>query len=423
MAVINNSDIREGAGTPYNASVHGWVNQPQGFFQQPLDIYNKINVNQIRDLSYDVATTGRWYIFMVKPSCNLTSKTINCSRYFYYLANYKLQSTTSGGDIGHYIFNSLTYGMSSDLKDDSNQYSPIITLLTNVAKGFTPNDTNTDVMTVNETPNGWKHSFAKHNINSLSANTFSIDYVDLIGYPVLNLHKAWDEYIQKVRSGIISANPDFLRKRMFDYPSALYYFHVSPDGYTLDYWCKYIGVYPIKVPYSAMKGDPNTETPTISIDYQYVIKSEDMDPIVLDEFNKLFGHNENKNPQRQDYSERFFNWFSGYTQKRENTTSNANYLRQQVERRAQFKNMTTEEYLAKNPDVAKTLRNASGNRSAYLQPDPGTANDVKTIFRSVDIDDVQEYDSDNASFESINPEVVLLSFGLTSPSRLALIFN
>ena len=249
-----------------------WANHE--YFKKPLDIYNAINVHQVRDVSYSPSSPGRWYIFVVKPSCSITPKTINSSRFLYYLSQYKHDVTTGGDFLGNYILSQLSYGGQNRF-DAKNAHSPVIELLTNTAKEFTPNNTTIDTMNYAETPHGNRHVYAKHDVNSTGANTLSISYNELEGEPILNLHKAWAEYILLQREGSMAGNPNFLSKKILDYPSAIFYFLVGADGYSLQYWAKYTGVFPIEIPYSSFRGGPDMSFPTVDIQYQY-IKKEDM---------------------------------------------------------------------------------------------------------------------------------------------------
>jgi hypothetical protein len=176
-----------------------------------------------------------------------------------------------------------------DIKDKKagkivNFGSHFMPIITNLALNFDPTENNLEILQVNDTFNGYKHAFVKHDVNSVSANTFNISYNDLEGYPITNLHFAWYEYMKRIRDGSTSMSRIALKKRIIDYPTSLYYFQLAPDGYTLNYWCKYTGVFPTNIPFSVYRGSNNINPAEVQICYQYV-KKDDMDPVVLKEFN------------------------------------------------------------------------------------------------------------------------------------------
>ena len=396
----------------------GWYSNTE--FRKPLDIYNKINIHQLRDYSYSASIPGRWYLFIVKPSCSITPDTINCSRFLYHLSQHKQELTTGGDYLGQYILGQLNFNCDNRILTNAG-YSPIIELLTNTAKEFTPSNTNLDTMSYAETPHGARHVYAKHDVSSTSSGTFSVNYIELEGEPILNLHKAWYEYIRLVREGTIVADPKFLKTRTLDYPSAAYYFVVAPDGFTLQYWCKYTGVYPIELPYSAFAGRSSMDFPDVSINYQY-IKKDDMDPIVLDEFNYLFGKSRTSRKQfPMYYLSRLDEWIRGSKSERDQAARNAEYLNQKIELMANVRGMTVEEFLAKNPKYEKMITSANG--TPYVQSNPKTASDVAVNFRTVNIRSLPDYTTDSGELEATQAEIVKISGFDSGSSKLGLIFN
>lgn len=266
-------------------------------FKNNLDIYGKFNVNQLRDSSYDYAIGGRWYVFMLRPCCNV-SNLVKTNRFAYYLDNAVNKSTGIGSNgassglnkLGKYLL-AMLYDLPEEIAEKkakagntANFSSHFMPLITNLAKGFEPVENSLEVLQVNDTLNGYKHAFVKHDVNAVGANTLNISYSDLEGYPITNLHFAWYEYMKRIRDGSTSMSSVALKKRIVDYPTSLYYFQLAPDGVTLNYWCKYTGIFPTTAPFNIYKGGSDSGPAEVQISYQYV-KKDDMDPVVLKEFN------------------------------------------------------------------------------------------------------------------------------------------
>ena len=228
-----NDSVNENSNAPSQA-LQGSI------FRDNLDIYGKFNVNQLRDASYNYAVSGRWYVFMLRPCCNINSL-VKTSRFAYYLDNVVGTSTDIGSNgsssglnrLGKYIL-SMLYDLPEEIAEKKskagntssfeNHFMPLIT---NLAKSFEPVENQLEVLQVNDTFNGYKHAFVKHDVNSVGSNTLSIAYNDLEGYPLTNLHFAWYEYMKRVREGTTIMSSIALKKRIIDYPTSLYFFSSS----------------------------------------------------------------------------------------------------------------------------------------------------------------------------------------------------
>jgi len=240
-----------------------------------LDPFNVYNRTRTRGAWREPATGPVWYVFMTAPSCNLAGQNLKNYRYFQKLWEEHVEGTVTSR--GRAIIEALSFGI------EGKGVSSMIKLLTNTAMGFTPVDTTSNPHTIAETWNKLKHQYAGNDNDSRSGGSFSIEYEELQGLPVLNLHKCWYEYIQKVKSGKVLPAEFFRTNRIIDYQTSLYYFLIGPDGESIEFWSKFTGVFPTAMPYSAMATGDGSPI-KISIPYAFVYK-EDLEPEILTDFN------------------------------------------------------------------------------------------------------------------------------------------
>ena len=232
--------------------------------------YNKYNSNT------DFALKGVNYIFITKPRLNLVPESGDSYRLnIDNNAFFKLLESTNP-EILH---------MLSD--KSSRNPSMFIKLITNRYKGFETQDQVMRTKEMNETWKGYKINQPISVINSINGGTFSIEYDEISGGIITKLHKAWLDYIEKVRFGEVVPSAESVANRELEYLSSIYYFSLTPDGETIQYWSKYVGVAPISAPYSAFggqKGEVESIKPSIQYAYSY---KEDMEPDTLLDFNKV----------------------------------------------------------------------------------------------------------------------------------------
>lgn len=168
-----------------------------------------------------------------------------------------------------------------DTKHDFNPF------LSNKAKSFELSDEYIKTQEYGETFTGWKVIYGRNNIESKTAGTFNISYVDDDSFNVYKIHKAWVDYISRVYRGQFKASKENRRGRILDYACSVYYFLCAEDGETILFWSKYYGVFPTTIPSSASSWSSGNllSSPEYNITYAYAWKS-DFDPITLAEFNK-----------------------------------------------------------------------------------------------------------------------------------------
>jgi hypothetical protein len=167
--------------------------------------------------------------------------------------------------------------------DSSHDFHPFIG---NTAQSFELSDEYVKTVEHGETFTGYKVQYGKNNIESKTAGSFSISYVDDQNFSVYKTHKAWIDYISKIYRGEFTTYPEYIQKKILDYACSAYYFLCGPDGETILFWSKYFGVFPTNAPSSSSSWSKGNimRMPEFSVNYAYAWK-EDFSPLSLAEFN------------------------------------------------------------------------------------------------------------------------------------------
>lgn len=160
--------------------------------------------------------------------------------------------------------------------------------LSNVAGSFEVSDEFIKATEHGETFTGNKIQYGKNDIESRAAGEFSVHYTDDANLSIYKMHKIWVDYISKVYRGEFYPRTNYMVQKVLDYACSVYYFLCGPDGETVLFWSKYIGVFPTNIPSSTLSWSKDSilSKPEMTINYSYSFK-EDFDPIALVEFNEL----------------------------------------------------------------------------------------------------------------------------------------
>ena len=124
-------------------------------------------------------------------------------------------------------------------------------------------------------------------IQSRVMDRFSIQYTELTGATVLNLHKIWVKYIEYASEGFVTRSEHSFESRVLDYAASTYVFLTEPDNRTLTFWAKYTGVFPVGVPWSSLggqRGEVSSVTPEVPYAYSYY---EENEPDIIRDFNSV----------------------------------------------------------------------------------------------------------------------------------------
>lgn len=151
-----------------------------------------------------------------------------------------------------------------------------------------------DTLDYSETWNKYKISLGTSSKDSKISGNFEMRFREDQNLTITKCAKLWTNYIEALFLGnCISRYATYgtmgdTQNAIIDYLASMYMFTVRPDGKTLQYWAKYTGVFPNKLPYDIFQsedGEPRIVS-DVSIDFQFSYK-EDMDIAILRDFNLL----------------------------------------------------------------------------------------------------------------------------------------
>ena len=244
-------------------------------------MFTNFNRFKINYTEYELGKTNA-YIFFTRPDCNFfnensfelnnTDSNVAGDPFFEYIMAHEpsiLRSLTERGapsQTGHFFNPYLgAAAISFEVADE-------VIKTENTAENFV----------------GYKVTYGKNNHESMGAGQVNINYRDGNRLIVYNMHKAWVEYISQVYKGMISSKPHYIRGRTLDYACSIFYFLTGPDGESIIYGHKYVGVFPTNVPDSFAswtKGSTNG-SPEFAISYEYWFR-ESLSLLNMAEFNIL----------------------------------------------------------------------------------------------------------------------------------------
>lgn len=165
-----------------------------------------------------------------------------------------------------------------------------INILSNYAENFDLSDEVLKVREESQTATDWKIMYGGRQNESLAANTLTINYRDDRNLSIYKLNYIWHEYIHLISLGALSPTAFYRYNKILDYASSVYFILTAEDGETVLFYSKYIGVFPLNKPSSALSWSKGShKSPSYSIQYQYSFK-KDMDPSIIKDFNNVAGY-------------------------------------------------------------------------------------------------------------------------------------
>jgi len=254
-----------------------------------------IYFNRFRVPTYDPFLSNIAYIFFTRPDCNFNEDNIGASNYF---------SALSSTSFGQSILSSL----SQTIYSPNNVNGSFIKILSNSVTNFETKDTALSTDSMHENFVGYKLSMPSTYIESITADTITLNFLEYEDLRVTNLIKAWIEYINGVKRGFYYAQGNYIDQKIIDYASSIYYFLCAPDGHSIRFFTKLTGVFPINIPYSAFSWEIGSapDDKKLSVTFQYQIK-EDLDIEIIDDFLTLSGSGDFLGDNYKD------SWASGVT--------------------------------------------------------------------------------------------------------------
>lgn len=126
---------------------------------------------------------------------------------------------------------------------------------------------------------------------------FNLEFEDTKYLDVYMLFKIYDEYEKLKWKGSIDISQQplwrsYITDKILHDQMSIYKIVVAEDGYRIVYWARITGCYPNSIPRDAFSDMTNTDTQKITVGWKgHFVR--DMDPIILEHFNRLVGVNGN----------------------------------------------------------------------------------------------------------------------------------
>jgi hypothetical protein len=176
-----------------------------------------------------------------------------------------------------------------------------IPLLFNNFVSVSLEDQNTMETTIGETYRGFSQRLPTTSGTSYAGGTVSITYSELATPLITMLHKVWFDYIEKVKFGEMSPSATTVKNKELDYTSSMYFFICGPDGETIKFWARYVGLIPSNMPYGSFDGSVGNRGAITSLSFSYLYSyKEFLQPEILQDFNDVFHPSNNIQSARDD---------------------------------------------------------------------------------------------------------------------------
>ena len=235
------------------------------------------------------------HVFFVRPDCRIFESgkgiTDNATA-----STIQLQSGLKSKPEFYYAKKHSMHLLGQLTQHEVNYGHQFMLYLSNKAQSFELSDEYVNSDTYGQAMTGYKIPYGKDNVESKTAEKFSISYTDDRDLHVYQLHKLWTDYISYVFRGQVYPFNAYMINKIIDYATCVYYIVCSEDGESIIFWSKYWGVFPLNAPSSAFSYSAENPggfaKPEIKIDYQYAWK-EDYNPLSLVEFNMHANISEN----------------------------------------------------------------------------------------------------------------------------------
>lgn len=265
------------------------INENRGFktrresYMAHVSKYNRFKVaNPENVLSKSFA-----HVFFVRPDLNILTHAGS--------GNFELTATVKNDSSLYYAINHCPEIL-KELTHSNDSSHDFMFMLSNAVNSFEVSDEFIRTDAYGESLTGFKIPIGKHNLESQASGTFNISYTDDRDFHIYHIHKIWTDYISSVFRGQIKARDQYIKNKIIDYASSVYYIVTAEDGETVLFWTKYYGVFPTNSPSSVTSWSKGNllKNPEFTITYSYAFK-EDFDPLTLVEFNT---HSPKENPYK-----------------------------------------------------------------------------------------------------------------------------
>lgn len=166
--------------------------------------------------------------------------------------------------------------------------SPFMNLLTNsINSSMDLSSISSDVSESSATYQGFNVKYREDSFESDFNHSFSLEIVDTCYMECYMLFKIYDMYERVKKDGDVTPpSEDYIYNRILHDQCAIYKFIVDEDGETILFYARGIGIFPKNVPREVFGNLSDNSQLTFSIDFNCTLL-RDMDPLIIDDFNKL----------------------------------------------------------------------------------------------------------------------------------------
>lgn len=134
---------------------------------------------------------------------------------------------------------------------------------------------------------GFKLHYPLSSLKSDEDMEFSIDFEDTQYLEVYHLFKSWDLFRRLKWLGVVFPKKEYIENKILCDHISVFKFLVDVDGETLLYWAKATGVYPKSISRSSFSEMGKDGALNINVTFKVSGWFEDMDPMILEDFNDL----------------------------------------------------------------------------------------------------------------------------------------
>lgn len=234
-----------------------------------------------RNDPYNMVKSTKEYVFFTKPDLNILGEK---------------GVFPNGGESNIAYFNDLkNLGYNKTILADLTQTSqanldncPFIRILSNrKTSNLDIQDITTEHIESPQNLYGTNILYPKSSMRVDEDAEFTMEFEDTKYLEVYQLFKAWDIYRQANYLGLISPKKEYITHKIMSECISVYKFIVAEDGETLLYWCRYTGVFPNSISRSSFSEIPEGGPLKINIGFKLSGFFEDMEPMILSEFNQI----------------------------------------------------------------------------------------------------------------------------------------
>ncbi|MGL5312411.1 MAG: hypothetical protein ACRC92_04085 [Peptostreptococcaceae bacterium] len=282
----------------------GHVNHDLQALKISRDNYNRFQVPLINSWT----KVGYGHVFFTMPACNLfKNKSLSDDAGNLLMSEDFTKSSIGSIKIDFEKIKDISPYLASDalskapelynrLKDSPDLYryldssvdgTPFMVPLYNHAKRAGYQDANLRTSSSAKNSRGISTEYGVDILESMANSQVSFTFHDDDNMIVFNLIDFWVKYIEAVRFGKVTPKFDYITQEKLDYTCSIYVFILGDDAQTIKYFCRYTGCYPMVVPYSSYEYSKRGDTqPEHNVTFK-VTKFEPMNPVILNEFNKI----------------------------------------------------------------------------------------------------------------------------------------